>query len=115
MRNILIDLTISEFELKAIASDLKISFDYLIRNRDEENIEKMYIDMDTFKIFLYTLKGSDELHFTDGSREVFKSIETYRINTDALYDTDVILEKIAEVTYEFLSDGEKAHLKTLKK
>lgn len=119
MKAIQIDFsTTSDADLRVILKRYAIKYDELIEKHKKFGFYKIFIDLDTFKLFAYILvSDKNKVEFTDGINEVLLSIkpevveeEKPQIDIDISFDVDQILEKISKFGINSLTKAEKDFL-----
>lgn len=120
MKLIQIDFTnTSSEDLKVILKKHSIKYDQLMEKHKTWSFHKIFIDLDSFKLFAYILNSDKEkIEFTEALNEVMLSIKPETVDKtpepDIVFDVDHILEKISKFGINSLTKAEKDFLDSQK-
>jgi len=117
MNLLVIDYSItSDADLKVIAKKFGYSYDYLISQRDKFDFYKIFIDLDTDKLFAYVVNSDRSKIETSGVFDfVMNSIKPYIVEKEkpsvvVELSIDAILDKITKFGIDSLLKEEKDFL-----
>lgn len=126
MKNIIsIDLTkYTDVELKVVSDELKLDYEWLLRNKNNHSVCKAFIDCgdNSFSgntMFAYTLNSDPDkiVYFNEKIDSMLNSIPNYEIKVPGikiLTDVDAILEKITKYGVDSLFSEEREILNKVK-
>jgi hypothetical protein len=123
MKNVIcIDYSItSKDDLKLICNKYSFKYDELLSNKNKFDFYKIFIDLNTYRMFAYILnKNKSKIEFTDGVDIFLNAIEPEKITQETKLevnsslsvelDIDVILDKIHKYGIGSLLREEKEFL-----
>lgn len=103
MNIICIDYSITKNQdLKLICDKYSLIFEEILEKRTKYNLHKIFIDLDSHKLFAYTFNSDKQkVHFTDVVDSVFLSIPNCVVEIDSNISIELDVDKILDKIHKY--------------